>query len=50
LKKYGDLVEFSKTAKRGRPRKPATVPNENLKYAQVIKNKLGKKFQKIKKE
>ncbi len=49
LKKYGDLVEFSKTGKRGRPRKPAIVPNENLKYAQVIKNKLGKKLQKIEK-
>jgi len=49
LKKYGDLVEFSKTGKRGRPRKPAIVPNENLKYAQVIKNKLGKKLQIIEK-
>ena len=49
LKKYGDLVEFSKNGKRGRPRKLAIVPNENLKYAQVIKNKLGKKLQKIEK-
>ncbi len=49
LKKYGDLVDFSKTGKRGRPRKPAIIPNENLKYAQVIKNKLGKKLQKIEK-
>lgn len=49
LKKYGELVEFSKTGTRGRPRKPAIVPNENLKYAQVIKNKLGEKLQKIEK-
>lgn len=49
LKKYGKLVEFPKTGKRGRPRKPAIVPDKNLKYAQVIKNKKGRKLQKIEK-
>ena len=42
LKKYGKLMEFPKTGKRGRPRKPAIVPDKNLNYAQVIKNKKGK--------
>jgi IS1 family transposase len=49
LKKYGNLIEFPKTEKRGRPKKPAIVPDENLKYAQVIKNRHGRKLQKIEK-
>lgn len=49
LKKYGNLIEFPKTGKRGRPKKPAIVPDENLKYAQVVKNRQGRKLQKIEK-
>ncbi len=49
LKKYGKLVKFPKTGKRGRPKKPALIPDKNLKYAQVIKNKKGRKLQKIEK-
>lgn len=49
LKKYGKLVEFPKTGKRGRPRKPALIPDKNLKYAQVIKNKKGRKLHKVEK-
>jgi IS1 family transposase len=49
LKKYGKSVEFPKTGKRGRPRKPAIVPDKNLNYAQVIKNRKGKKLQKVEK-
>ncbi|MGD9778130.1 MAG: IS1 family transposase, partial [Methanosarcina sp.] len=49
LEKYGKLVEFPKTGKRGRPRKPAIVPDEDLRYAQVIKNKQGRKLQNIEK-
>jgi IS1 family transposase len=49
LEKYGKLVVFPKTGKRGRPRKPITLPDKNLKYAQVIKNKQGRKLQKIEK-
>ena len=45
LKKYGKRIEFPKTRKRGRPKNPAIVPDENLKYAQVIKknNRIFKK-------
>jgi IS1 family transposase len=49
LKKYGKLVEFPKTGKRGRPRKPALIPDKNLKYAQVIKNKKERKLHKVEK-
>ena len=49
LKKYGEWVEFPKTGKRGRPKKPAIVPDKGLKYAQVVKNKKGKKLQKVQK-
>lgn len=49
LKKYGKWVEFPKTDKRGRPKKPARIPDKDLKYAQVVKNKQGKKLQKIEK-
>jgi IS1 family transposase len=44
LKKYGEWVEFPKTGKRGRPKKPAIIPDRDLKYAQVVKNKNGKKL------
>jgi hypothetical protein len=49
LKKYGKLIEFPKTGKKGRPKKPALIPNKNLKYAQVIKNKKERKLQNIEK-
>ncbi len=49
LKKYGEWMEFPRTGKKGRPKKPAIIPDENLKYAQVVKNKKGKKLQKVEK-
>ena len=49
LKKYGKWIEFPKTGKRGRPKKPAIVPDKNLKYAQVIRSRQGRKLQKIEK-
>ena len=49
LKKYGKWVEFPRTGKRGRPKKPAIMPDKDLKYAQVIKNRQGKKLQKVEK-
>jgi IS1 family transposase len=49
LQKYGRLVKFPKTGKRGRPKNPAIVPDENLRYAQVIKNRKGRKLQKVEK-
>ena len=44
LEKYGEWVEFPKTGKRGRPKKPAIIPDRDLRYAQVVKNKKGKKL------
>jgi IS1 family transposase len=51
LKKYGNWVEFPKTAKRGRPKKTALLPDKALKYAQVvkIKNKQEGKLQSVQK-
>jgi IS1 family transposase len=49
LNKYGKRVEFSKTGKRGRPKKPKIVPDKDLKYAQVVKNKQGMKLKKVEK-
>jgi len=50
LKKYGELVEFPRTGKRGRPKKPKIVPVKDLRYAQVVKNRKGGKLQKIAKK
>ena len=41
LKKYGELMEFPRTGKRGRPKNPKVVPRKDLRYAQVIKNEEG---------
>ena len=49
LKKYGKRIEFPKTGKRGRPKNPAIVPDENLKYAQVIKKRKEGKLYKVEK-
>jgi len=50
LKQYGQWITYPPTGKRGRPRKDRLVPNEELKYAQVIKNRLeGKLIEVIKK-
>ena len=38
LKFYGHIISFSRTGLRGRPRIPALVPDEGLRYAQVIKH------------
>jgi IS1 family transposase len=50
LKKYGEWMEFPRTGKRGRPKKPRLVSSKNLKYAQVIKNRKGKKLHKVEKK
>ena len=49
LLKYGGWVNFPKTGKRGRPKRPALLPTKDLKYAQVVKNKQGCKFQNVEK-
>jgi len=38
-----------KNRKERRPKKPAIVPDKDLKYAQVVKNKKGRKLQKVEK-
>ena len=47
MKKYGERIEFPRTGLRGRPKNPALVPDKDLKYAQVIKNRKGRKLQKV---
>jgi IS1 family transposase len=49
LKKYGEWMEFPRTGKRGRPKKPRLASSKNLKYAQVIKNRKGKRLHKVEK-
>jgi IS1 family transposase len=47
LNEFGEIEEFPRTGKRGRPRNPKRVPPENLEYAQVIKKRTGGRLQKI---
>jgi hypothetical protein len=37
LEQYGQWIKYPQTGKRGRPRKDRLVPDEKLRYAQVIK-------------
>ena len=50
LNQFGELIEYPKTGKRGRPRKQKKVPPKNLKYAQVVKKRKGRKLKKVKKK
>jgi len=50
LKKYGHKKEFPPTGKRGRPRKARQMPNPELKYAQVKKNRESGKVASIEKQ
>ena len=50
LKKYGKRKEFPRTGIRGRPKIPKLVPDNNLRYAQVIKKREGGKLQKVEKK
>ena len=50
MKKYGERVEFPRKGMRGRPQNPALVPGKYLKYAQVLKNRKGRKLQKVEKK
>ena len=43
-------MEFPKTWKIERPKKPKLISDKNLKYAQVVKNKQGKKLQNAEKK
>lgn len=50
LKKYGVWEEYPKTGKRGRPRIPVLVPDNNLRYSQVIKKREGGRLHKVDKQ
>jgi IS1 family transposase len=50
LKQFGEIVEFPRTGKRGRPRNPILVPSDGLKFAQVIKKRKKGKLKKIAKK
>jgi IS1 family transposase len=47
LKQFGEIIEFPRTGKRGRPKNPKRVPSDYLNFAQVIKNRKGGKLKKI---
>jgi IS1 family transposase len=47
LKEFGEIEEFPRTGKRGRPKKPKLVPPVDLEYAQVIKKRKGGRLQKL---
>jgi hypothetical protein len=47
LNEFGEIEEFPRTGKRGRPRNPKITPPDNLRYAQVKKEKKGGRLQKI---
>lgn len=49
LNHYGLWIKYPKTGKRGRPRNPKIVPPDDLKYAQVVKKRKGRKLQKVEK-
>lgn len=44
---FGHEITYPKTGKRGRPKKPCIVPDENLEYAQVIKIREGNHLKKV---
>jgi len=50
LNQYGLQIEYPRTGKRGRPKKPKIVPPDDLKYAQVVKKRKGGKLQKVEKK
>ena len=49
LKQYGKLQGFVRTGKRGRPRLSRLIPDELLKYAQVIKQRAGGVLKRVEK-
>ena len=41
LKRYGKLQSFARIGKRGRPRRSRLIPDKLLKYAQIVKQRVG---------
>jgi IS1 family transposase len=50
LKHFGVLIEFPRTGKRGRPKKPKIFPPDDLKYAQVVKIRINGILNKVEKK
>jgi hypothetical protein len=50
LKKYGELMEFPRTGKRGRPINPKIVHVKDLRYAQVITDRDGGRSNKLRRK
>jgi len=44
LETFGHKITFSRSGKRGRPKKPIVIPDENLKYGQVVKVRQGNRL------
>lgn len=40
MKQFFEVIEFPKTGKRGRPKKPKKIPHRNLRYGQVVKKRV----------
>ena len=47
LKQFGKLIEYPRTGKRGRPKKPKNVPSDDLNYAQVVKEKREESYRRL---
>ena len=50
LNQYGLQIEYPRTGKRGRPKKPKIVSPNDLRYAQVVKKRNGGKLKKVEKK
>jgi IS1 family transposase len=50
LKQFGIIKKFPNTGKRGRPQKPKVVPNDDLRYAQVVKIRKNGVLEKVEKK
>lgn len=47
LETFGHKIAFPRSGKRGRPKKPIVIPDENLNYAQVIKVREGSHLRQV---
>jgi IS1 family transposase len=47
LEQYSQWIKYPSTGKRGRPRKDRLVPDDELRYAQVIKNRQEGRLKKV---
>jgi hypothetical protein len=47
LEQYGKWIRFESSGLRGRPRRPRLVPDNNIRYAQIIKIREGDKMRQV---